>query len=309
MNNLTSLILSNNYNYDIEEWTKQGSPLQFDSGIEQRIVTSSIPALEVRVSYSGLTWAEYELMRNAYENNHSNSFIVDFSDNISIEDYVLADYVDDNYILETVSFIDMRPEVMNINATVWVFKEYEFKIDARTLLYSGYITLVTSVFFNFSQYQDLFDQESTYTRSANEDQSFIDVLEFAQPYEAKLKYSNNAIFSNIGQSARHAKNKGGLKRYWGMSWLLNESAFVKLLTFYRKNSGIMGEFGFPDYGTNSGILLRYLDVDYLEDQGDYIVLSAEDNLSNARFMNDSFKYQKRVDNLYKVEADFIEVKL
>lgn len=309
MNNLTDTILVKHNRYEIEEFTKQGDGLQFDSGVEQRIVKYSIPSISVRISYVGLDWSEYELIRTAYENNHSNTFICEFESPSETVLYVASDYVVTDYIDEAISRIDMRSELMGINSAVWGFKEFDFNINARTRLYTGTITLVSSVFFNFTEYQDLFTQSSSYTISASTDETFINILDDASPYEARLGYANNALFSNIGQSLRHAKNKGGLKRVWTLKWLLEETNFLKILTFYRKKSGIMGEFGFPDYGTNTGILLSYVDADYIIDQSDYIESAASDNLSNARFMQDSFKYKKRVDGLYTCEADFVEVKL
>lgn len=287
MNNLTTTLLNKHYHIDVEEWGKQGNSVPFDSGIEQRVVISSIPAIELTISYSGMNFSDYEIMRTAYENNNSNTFIVDLND----------------------SKIDLRPDLMTENASVWAFKDFQFKINAKDVLYSGKITLVTSVFFNFTEYQSLFNQFSNYVRSATTDLSFINVLSNAQPYAADFKYSNNAIFSNIGQSIRHARNKGGLKRAWTLNWLLTESKFLQLITFYRKNAGIMGEFGMPEFGISTGFDLPYGDDDYISYQDDYVSRSVTDSLSNARFTQDSFQYQKRVDGLYQCRADILEVKL
>lgn len=304
MENLTSALLVKHYNYDVEEWVKQGANVKFDSGKEQRIVGASIPAISLRISYRGLDTNEYEVIRSLYENNHSNTFIVDLD-----------------------SFIDKRPEIMDINSSVWVFKEFEFTIDATSLLYSGTITLLTSVFFNYAQYQDLFAQSSWYTPIISQNEDFVNVLDEAPSYKVDLKYDNNALFSNIGQSARHIKNKGGLKRSWTMYWVITESQFIKLLTFYRKKSGIMGTFGIPSFGTNVGIVpayaldgyiinqddyvafdIIYVEPLYIENQADYIKAETSLELTLGRFMNDSFKYQKRVDGIYICQADFIEVK-
>jgi len=309
MNNLTSVLLANNFHHQFEEWGKQGTAFPFDSGVEQRIVNYSIPAMELTISYRGLTFANYETIRNAYENNNSNTFIVDLNDEATDFLYMEADYVEDDYVSTEFSTIDLRPETMTLNASVWAFKDFQFKIDARSRLYTGKISLITSVFFNFDEYQDLFAQSSSYTRSESSDQSFLNVLTDAQPYAVDLKYVNNAIFSNIGQSVRHARNKGGLKRYWTMYWLLRETDFLKLLTFYRKNSGIMGEFGVPDYGTDTGVSIPYMADDYIEDQDDYILYTGLSSVSNARFQQDSFQYQKRIDGLFLCQADLIEVKL
>ena len=308
MNNLTSDLLKNHYHFDIQEWAKQGNAVPFDSGIEQRIVNYSIPSIESTISYRGITWEDYEVLRAVYENNNSNTFIFNFDDETAIPEYVIADYVLADYFQEELSRIDLRPELMTTNASVWAFKDFQFKIDAKTLLYSGKITLISSVFFNFTEYQDLFSQSSSYTLSVSTDESFVNVLANAQPYMADLKYVNNSIFSNIGESVRHARNKGGLKRAWTLYWTLQEANFLKLLQFYRKNSGIMGEFGMPEYGTTYP-QLDYMADDYLEDQLDYVARGITDYLSNARFQQDSFQYQKRVDGIYLCRADILEVKL
>ena len=52
MNNLTDTILVKDYNYEIEEFAKQGNGLQFDSGLEQRIVKYSIPSITIQISLS-----------------------------------------------------------------------------------------------------------------------------------------------------------------------------------------------------------------------------------------------------------------
>jgi hypothetical protein len=285
MENLTSALLTKHYNYEVEEWTKQGQTVQFDSGTEQRIVGASIPAIDITISYRGLTWNEYEIMRSTYESNHSNTFIVDLN-----------------------SLIDKRPELMTINSSVWTFKEFAFEVDATSRLFSGRITLLTSVFFNFTEYQSLFTQSSSYTLSASTNQDLIDVMDYAQPYKVELKYYNNALFSNIGESARHIKNKGGLKRAWTVSWLLNESDYIKLLTLYRKKSGIMGEFGMPSFGTNVGIESEYSITDYIENQDDYIAFDGDtDNVSKARFMQDSIQSSKLVNGMWTCTIDIIEV--
>lgn len=309
MNNLTSSLLVKNYNYQVEEYTKQGDAVQFDSGKEQRLVKYSIPSIEISISYAGLNFSDYEAIRIAYESNHSNTFICLFEDPSEISYYVASDYYVSGYVDTEISRIDMRAELMGSNSAVWAFKEFKFTIDASTRLYKGSISLVTSVFFNFTQYQDLFSQTSSYSISPSTDETFTDILDEVPPYQAELGYSNNAMFSNIGESVRHAKNKGGLKRVWNLKWIINESQFIQLLTFYRKKSGIMGEFGFPDYGTNAGVTSTYLEFGYIENQNDYIQLLGIDNLSNARFSKDSFQYQKRVDGMYTCEADFVEVKI
>jgi len=307
MNDLTNILLDEHSHYDIEEYVKQGQALTFDSGKEQRMVGGSIPSLEISLTYTNISLEKYEALRTAYENNFANTFKCLFNDDI-----------------------DKRSQLMTNDAEVYVFKDFQFTADARKpLLLSGKITLLSSVFFNFTAYQDLFSQSSSYTATTTTDESFINVLEDAQPHQVTYKYSNQSIMSNIGNSSRHIKDKG-LKRAWGMSWLLQETDFLKLLMFYRKKSGIMGEFGITDRGYvpheyNTIQLYSYGCI--IEDTNDYIETdywvncSADHHLSgtnqqvddgiyakiNARFMQDSFKYQKRLDGLYQCQADFIEV--
>ncbi len=95
---------------------------------------------------------------------------------------------------------------------------------------------------------------------------------------------SNTLLSSIGRSMRHQRDKTGLKRLYTFTWLLQENSFLELLTFYRKNSGIMGEFGCPDLIINSDIKF------------------------NARFLSDSLRYVRRLDGFYECEANIIEVK-
>lgn len=289
MENLTDILLTDNFQYQVEETVKQGGALSFGSGREQRMVSGSIPAHEIVMSYHGLDWEKYKLLREAYENNNSNTFIVDFSDKVS----------------------DLRKQLLTIDGSVFAFKSFRFKIS-KNRLYDGRITLVTSVFFNFPEYQERFDQSSHYTKSPTDDDSFIKVLATSAPYSVDLYYHNNAIFSNIGKSARHIRNKGGLKRAWTLNWLLTEINFLKLLKFYRQQSGIMGEFGVFDYGFNAGYTIPYIDDDYIENQNGvdgYFEQIGFYNVSNARFLQDSLKYQKRIDGLITCRAELLEVKV
>ena len=288
MNDLTDLVLANNRSYTVEEWVKQGGAFNFDSGLEQRVLGASIPAIQLTIDYAPIQWEDFEQLRASYQTNHSNTFIVNLDD----------------------TTIDKRSQFMGINASVWTFKEFEFEtVGGASDLFVGKITLLTSVFFNFTAYQNLFTQTSSYTPSTSTDQSFIDLLDDVPPYNAKLKFNNNALFSQIGESIRHIKNKGGLKRYWTLSWLLKESEFLQLITFYRKKSGMMGTFGFPAYGYNLNKTPAYVVSDYIVDQDDYILFyEGIDGTNLARFVKDSFSYQKRLDGFFQVECDFIEVK-
>jgi hypothetical protein len=285
MNNLTSILLDKHSHYDIEEFVKQSRALSFDSGKEQRVSASSIPAFEISLTYSNISLAKFEALRDAYEANFANTFICLF-DNV----------------------IDKRSQLMTNNSEVFIFKDFQFTADARKSLYlSGRITLISSVFFNFTQYQNLFTQSSNYTPTTTTNESFVDVLEDCPPHQVSYKYFNQSLMSQIGASARHIKEKG-LVRAWSMSWLLNETNFIKLLTFYRKKGGMLGTFGITDRGYDYYIY-------YLEDADDYVQTDYFINydiqragLINARFQEDSFKYQKRLDGFYQCTADFVEVK-
>ena len=285
MNNLTSILVDKHSHIEVEEYVKQGQALTFDSGKEHRIVGGSIPAMEVTLTYRNITIEKYEALRTAYEDNYANTFICTFDDNI-----------------------DKRSQLLSNNGEVYIFGDWQFSANASNLnSFSGKITLLTSVFFNFTQYQSLFAQSSSYTPNLSTDTSFLDVLDYAQPYNISYKYANQSLLSNIGTSARHMKDKG-IKKAWALQWLLNESDFLKLHLFNRKKSGIMGEFGFPEYGSNTGfepapyVADGYVVDGYVSYDGDF------DGIIKARFVNESFMYQKRIDGLYVCEAEFIELK-
>jgi hypothetical protein len=253
--------MANHSHIQVEEWLKQGQPLQFNSGKTQRVITTSIPAIEMNISYKNLTKAQFEALQTVYEANHANTVIVDADD-----------------------IHDLRPDVMGLNASVWAFKEFKFNVVAPSL-YSGTIKMVTSVFFNYTQYQDAFTQSSAYTPITSTDTGFTTVLTSAEPYQVSFEYISNSIFSNIGQSARHIKDKDGLRRKYTLSWLLQETAFLELIKFYRKKAGIMGTFGMPKEGSIS------------------LGSTAK---TKAYFMMDSFKFDRRVDGMYICNADIVE---
>lgn len=286
MQNLTNILLNNDYHYRVEVFTKQGGAVGFDSGKEQRMTSLSIPSYELTISMRGLRWTDYRDLRDAYENNNSSTFIADLTSRVP----------------------DLRPELTGINSSVWAFRDFRFILDSTTR-YKGRITLVTSVFFNYPRYKSIFQQSSNYVKSVSNDTRFLLILDEATPHRAHLYYSNNAIFSSIGQSVRHARNKGGLRRMWDLEWYTNESKFLKVFKFYNMNGGIMGEFGIYDYGYNAGVSQPYVYDGYIENQADYIIPSPDIAISNGRFTQDSFKYEKLVDGMYRYKASFLEVRL
>ena len=50
MDNLTATILANHHHLEVEEWSKQGNTIEYNSGNTQRIIRSSIPAIEMQIS-------------------------------------------------------------------------------------------------------------------------------------------------------------------------------------------------------------------------------------------------------------------
>ena len=123
MNNITSTILANHNKIQVEEWTKQGSALEFNNGNNQRIVRNSVPAIEMDISYDGLTKTQFDALVTVYEANHASTVIIDADD-----------------------IHDLRDTSIGLNASVWAFKEFKFTVVAPQV-YSGQIKMITSVFF------------------------------------------------------------------------------------------------------------------------------------------------------------------
>ena len=262
MNNITTTILANHNQIRVEEWTKQGSALEFNNGNNQRIVRNSVPAIEMDISYDGLTKSQFDALVTIYEANHASTVIIDADD-----------------------IHDLRDTSIGLNASVWAFKEFKFNVVAPQV-YSGQIKMITSVFFNYTQYQNEFSQSSSYSPVTSSDTSFTTVLNSAQPNKIVFEYTTNINGSNIGNSARHLADKGGLRKVWELNWHLSESEFLTLLTFYRKKGGIMGQFGMPPEGANG---------------------LGSGTKTNAGFMEDSFKFERLLDNRYVCKAKIVEL--
>ncbi len=260
MNNLTSTILTKQSSYDVDEFVKQGNKVVFDSSSEQRMAKYSIPSISVKIRYTGLTNAEFESLRTAYESNYANTFIVQFD-----------------------SDIDMRGDLMTVNSETWIFQDFKFEKRAGYRI-DGEITLFTSVLFNFTEYQNLFTESSSNTLSTTADTSFKTILQTSSPHSVGYSYEDTSMRSAIGNSIQFNRDKGGLRRKYYLMWILEESEFISILKYYRKKSGIMGEFGITDIGINDIILIK------------------------SRFENNSIQYVKRQDGLYEVELTTIEVK-
>jgi len=264
--NLSGYLLYGHSHVQIEEWTKQGSAVQFNSGKSQRIVSNTLPAIEMTISYKNIPHSTYVVIRNIYQTNHSNTFELNQTGQ------------------EVLQLIDPRRDHLGVaNTSVWAFKEFKFKVGSD-VKYSGTIKLISSVFFDFTEYQSAFTQASTYSPVTSTNTTFTSLLtNYAQPYQVDYEYVNNSVFSNIGQSARHINDKGGLRKKWSLSWILQQSDFLELLKYYRQRGGIMSKFGMPELGYGTS------------------------DTTDAIFMTDSFKYDKRVDGMYICKADIVEV--
>ena len=262
MNNITTTIMANHNNVKVEEWVKQGGSLEFNNGNNQRIIANSVPALEMDVSYNGLTKTQFDALVTVYEANHASTVIIDADD-----------------------IHDLRDTSIGLNASVWVFKDFKFNVIAPQV-YSGHIKLVTSIFFNYTAYQSEFSQSSSYSPVTSSDTSFTTVLNSAQPNKVEYEYVTNANASSLGQSARPIADKGGLRKMWQLSWHLSEADFLTLLTYYRKKGGIMGQFGMPPEGANG---------------------LGSGTKTNASFMEDSFKFERLLDNRYVCKAKIVEL--
>jgi len=261
MNDLTNILLTNHARYEVEEYVKPGNYLVFDSAKQQRVTNNSIPSLTLVITYKGLNATTYGNLRAAYEANYANTFKCDLNE-----------------------FIDKRLEFMTSEASVWAFGTFNFQKTAHSCAIEGSITIITSVFFNFTRYQDLMNESSNNTLTLTSDTSFRDLLDTSSPNRVSYGYEVNTAVSNIGQSRRLTKDKHGLKRIYRLVWILKEPEFTALLTYYRKKSGIMGTFGIPDIQIN------------------------ESTLINANFKQDSMRYVKRLDGLYETALEIIESK-
>lgn len=260
MTSLTVTLLKNHSRFDSDETGKTGKSVMFDSSSEQRVTRYSMPSMTVTISYRGLSNADYEELRTAYESNYANTFICDLN-----------------------SKMDLREDTIGTNGQVWIFTDFRFnKYPAGCI--NGQITIMTSVLFNYSQYQNLMSETSTNTVSESSDTTFKTLLTTTSPNSVTYGYKVNSGRSNIGLSARLNKDFQGLRRTYTLTWLTQETEFLALLQYYRRKSGIMGEFGMPDFDINSNTLI------------------------NSRFSSDSMQYVKRLDGLYETELTIEEVK-
>jgi hypothetical protein len=290
LTNLSSDLLNGHSHIQVEEFMKQGNALQFNSGKNQRVVRNTLPSIELTISYKNIDKTKFDNLKSAYEINHSNTFELS------------------NTSQETLSEIDARYKyIAGSNASTYAFREFKFSVRVD-LKYTGTIKLISSVFFDYPEYQDLFTQASSYSPVTTADTGFITLMETATPYQVNYEYLSTSLFSNIGQSARHIKDRGGLRKKWTLSWLLSETVFLALLKFYRMRGGIMSDFGMPDSGV---ILTEYLKTEagyfITTEAGDKLITEGAGAITKAIFMKDSFKYDRNINGLYSCRADIVEV--
>lgn len=268
LNNLSSDLLIGHSHIQVEEFTKQGGALEFNSGKNQRVIRNTMPSIELTISYKNIDKTKFDALKSAYEINHSNTFELS------------------NTTQETLSEIDVRNKyIIGSEASTYAFREFKFSVRVD-LRYTGTIKLISSVFFDYTEYQSLFTQSSSYSPVTSTDTGFTTLLGSSTPYQVDYEYLSTSLFSNIGQSARHIKDKGGLRKKWTLSWHLSESAFLALLKFYRMRGGIMSDFGMPEEGS-TGI--------------------GSGSITKAIFMTDSFQYDRHVNGMYTCKADIVEV--
>ena len=99
--------MANHYNIKVEEWTKIGSALEYNNGNNQRIIRNSVPALQMDISYQGLTKSQFDALVTVYEANHSSTVIIDADD-----------------------IHDLRDTSIHLNASVWAFNDFKFSVVA-----------------------------------------------------------------------------------------------------------------------------------------------------------------------------------
>jgi len=267
MNDLTSILIGSESSINFNESLKQSRSIDFESGLAQTIGTKSVPSIIIDIGYSNISKADYDLIDGAYQNNHSNTFLVNLGDNF-----------------------DPRILYNRANNGVFVFGDFSFDIAVdqmsnNEIRYSGKITIITSVLFNYPEFANIYDEPSGYSPNITTNTDLLDILDILSPRKIKYGYELNKRFSNVGQSVSTQKDLGNSKKTWKLDFLAQEAQWLEFVTFYRKK-GSIGLFGIPING--------YFDTTV--------------QLINARFQKDSLSYQKIVGNIYMISFEIIEVK-
>lgn len=267
MNDLSSILLTPSSQYSLNESLKQSKTYSFESGTTQTIGTKSVPSIIIDISYDNISQVEYDRIESAYQNNHSNTFLVNMESNL-----------------------DIRLLYGKINNGVFAFGDYNFQtsisqMNSSEKRYTGKVTIITSVIFNYVEFQDIYNVPSFYSPNITTNTDFMNVLDLISPQKVSYGYELNRRFSNIGQSLSTQRDLGNSKRTWKLEFLCQESEWIELITFFRKKGGI-GTFGIPKEG-------YFLD---------------NTQLINARFKKDSFNHQKLIGGIYMISFEIIEVK-
>ena len=268
MNDLTNPLLGNEFNISLNESLKQSRTFNFESGLVQTIGNKSVPSVVVDLQFRSISQVTYDALEAAYQNNHSNTFLVNLGENLDIR--ILYDLP---------------------NNGVWAFSNFEFEtsianMNASEKRYSGKIVIFTSVIFNYTQFQGIFNEPSNYTPTTTTDTTFLDVLDLISPQKVTYGYELNKKFQNLGQSLSTQRDLGNNKRTWKVEFVCQESEWIELITYFRKKGGI-NPFGMPKEG---------------------YFISNDQELINAQFKRDSFSHQKVIGNVYLVNFEMIEVK-
>ena len=273
MNDLTESVIGTGFKnlvtISLNESLKQSRTFDFESGTTQTIGNKSVPSIIVDLSYNAIDQATYQSLESSYQNNHSNTFLIDLGEDI--DPRILYDLP---------------------NNGVWAFSNFSFDTSIQLMnksekRYSGKITIITSVLFNYVQFQELYNQPSSYSANITTDTSFLDVLDLISPQKVSYSYELNKLFKNSGQSVSTQRDLGNSKRTWKLEFFCQQAEWIELITYFRKKGGI-NPFGMPEEG--------------------YFIAGGTQNLINARFMKDSFRHQILLNNVYTVSFEMIEVK-
>lgn len=274
MNDLTEQLIGvtnseNVLTISLNESLKQSRTIDFESGTTQTIGTKSIPSIIVDLQYSAISQDAYNALESAYQNNHSNTFLVDFGQDLDIR------------------------VIYNLpNNGVWVFANFEFETSIQLMnksekRYSGKITLITSVIFNYTQFAMIFDEPSSYSPNITDNADFTSVLDTINPQKVVYGYELNKQFKNLGRSIQTQKDLGNSKRTWKLDFFCQEAEWLELITFFRKKGGI-NPFGIPKEG--------------------FLISGDSQQIINARFRQDTFSHRKLIGGVYTVNFEIIEVK-
>lgn len=331
MDNLTSILLAKNNQYNIKELTHSSNIITFLDGSEQRYQSASMPSLNIEISYTNINEYEFKILSQTFENNIDSAFLIDFPDNI-----------------------DIRSELLNATKmNVFKFVDFQFELDSRINFLTGKIILSSTSFYNTTEYSDnLSPYTYTYTPSTSTNLEFMSILEQIKPQRVTHKYNAGVINNRIGGNISTSKGKS-LRRAYELDFVVNEHYLLKILTYFRKKGNKLGTFGIlengygvvsskfyeftdtPSYTNNTGDIIYFREgKQLLLCRGDYYVndfeltavvdgvysfsnlpsgapdIGEKLNSLNVRFNNDSFDYSKVAGhpNLYYLKLELIEVK-